>query len=574
MQEGVGHRAAVGRHGALVVLVLIAAMMTGSAWAFSSPPGSSPDEDFHAASIWCPAPIETSGCRPVRNQSGEIVGVMVPQAVVAPAWCYAFHNQQSGARCLASLRSSELVEVQRVNLGLYPGLYYSVAHVFVGQDVSHSFLRIRLFNVFLAVAILGSLIALAPAGSRQALALSWVGAAVPLGLFLVGSINPSAWAMAGVAGCWMGLVVTLNSQSRLRSLGAGALTLVSASMAAGARSDAGVYVMFIALVTALVASARIREWGGRAVVPLLVLGVGTWSYFSSTQTNLLQGTWTLHPDRDPRDIFLTNIQDVPNLLAGMVGGGGWGLGWLDTPMPGVVGVGVWMVVSGTIFSGLRDAGRRKTLGFLAVGGVIVALPLVTLQSSSAYVGELIQPRYILPLLPVLLGICLLHEDPRLPTSIGRLPALLAAVLLTGAHGLALYTNLRRYVTGLGQSGLTTGSSEQWWWNGPVPPSVVFAVGAAAFPVVTLAFLLPLSLQGRPRPMWVGAASAIPVEFEAAATVTSHSGPAPARTVAAGAIRQSPRLADADAEPAPPGLTGAKSQPLGQSPNNPAVSAAG
>lgn len=45
-----------------VVVGVLAALLAGLAWAASSPPGSSPDEDFHLASIWCPPPVESSGC--------------------------------------------------------------------------------------------------------------------------------------------------------------------------------------------------------------------------------------------------------------------------------------------------------------------------------------------------------------------------------------------------------------------------------------------------------------------------------------------------------------------------------
>ncbi|MBF1088027.1 MAG: hypothetical protein HXL39_07040, partial [Schaalia sp.] len=46
---------------AFVILILgILAVATG--WIFASPPGSSPDDDYHLVSTWCPRPIESTGC--------------------------------------------------------------------------------------------------------------------------------------------------------------------------------------------------------------------------------------------------------------------------------------------------------------------------------------------------------------------------------------------------------------------------------------------------------------------------------------------------------------------------------
>ena len=53
-----------------ILIVVIAAAVAGLAWAISSPIGSSPDEDYHLASIWCPPPVESSGCRVQMDAQG------------------------------------------------------------------------------------------------------------------------------------------------------------------------------------------------------------------------------------------------------------------------------------------------------------------------------------------------------------------------------------------------------------------------------------------------------------------------------------------------------------------------
>ena len=60
------------------VIILIVAVITASlAWVVSAPVGSSPDEDFHVGAMWCPPPIEDSGCQ-ITLKDGK-KAVVVPQ---------------------------------------------------------------------------------------------------------------------------------------------------------------------------------------------------------------------------------------------------------------------------------------------------------------------------------------------------------------------------------------------------------------------------------------------------------------------------------------------------------------
>ena len=73
-----------------VTVLLLCALLAGGAWALASPLGASPDDDFHQASIWCPSPLNTSGCQLVVDSDGAIKGAYVPQPV-ALSVCYALN---------------------------------------------------------------------------------------------------------------------------------------------------------------------------------------------------------------------------------------------------------------------------------------------------------------------------------------------------------------------------------------------------------------------------------------------------------------------------------------------------
>ena len=44
------------------ILFALGYFLFGTAWAWSSAIGSSPDDDYHLASAWCPPPLDSSGC--------------------------------------------------------------------------------------------------------------------------------------------------------------------------------------------------------------------------------------------------------------------------------------------------------------------------------------------------------------------------------------------------------------------------------------------------------------------------------------------------------------------------------
>ncbi len=54
------------------------------------------------------------------------------------------------------------------------------------------------------------------------------------------------------------------------------------------------------------------------------------------------------------------------------------------------------------------------------------------------------------------------------------------VLLSVAQALALWTNIRRYVTGDDSWSLNLDIGVEWWWPSGPGPTLTFVVGAVAF----------------------------------------------------------------------------------------------
>ncbi len=158
-------------HGAILV---ICASIVLSTWALASPPGSSPDDEFHLASIWCATGVGSTTC-PQEND-GE---VLLPKAIaVAPGQgkpCFVPYPDTSGL-CLFTGNTNELVphSEDRINSGAYPPVYYRVMHGWVSSHAVASATLMRLFNGALAVALLFATLAIARPATRRAHVLSTI----------------------------------------------------------------------------------------------------------------------------------------------------------------------------------------------------------------------------------------------------------------------------------------------------------------------------------------------------------------------------------------------------------------
>src|SRR3954462_6915241 len=98
-----------------------------------------------------------------------------------------------------------------------------------------------------------------PRGRRTMLVLGTAVTLVPLGIFLIPSINPSSWAVLSGAMVFPALVGFFESSGRQRLLLAG-LAALGVLIGAGARADAAVYAA-LAAVLATIVSGRLRTGG-------------------------------------------------------------------------------------------------------------------------------------------------------------------------------------------------------------------------------------------------------------------------------------------------------------------------
>ncbi len=455
--------------------VLAAAFMALAAWAVSSPLSSSPDDDYHLTSIWCPPPQATNSCAKGVGASGSS-GVLVPESV-AQTSCYRFEPTVSGA-CTSDYSDDRLTLSTRVDDGDYPGPYYRLMHVFVGERVARSVLVMRLANSALAVLLLGVIVAGATRPQRRLLAYAVLCSVVPLSLFLVASVNPSSWAISGVASAFLAtwLLPEAGTRGRLAVLAGSAV--IGALAASFARADAGAY---LAVLSAAALFGRWRSWLRRPFlisVPLAVGLIGAGAFLGARQSSVLTQS-----DRHGElgEQLAHNLTEIPRFMTAAVGS--WPLGWNDTPMPAAVLAGGLLVLSAVVVLGVGalELHRGLTAGFVAL--VYLGLPLKVLSSQGLLVGNSVQPRYVLPLM-IPLVVLVLGTGVDTPTFSRRQAWLLWAGLVT-ANAAALHANLSRYLGGV----LRPRGTYSWWWTGLSTPGSVWLVGTISFALAAFAMVV-------------------------------------------------------------------------------------
>lgn len=465
------------------VLALIALL----AWAFASPIGAGPDDDYHLVSVWC-ASGGSAQCEPGTQPNTRMVATGFDEAV-----CYAQVGEQSAAcqEVLSPAWDDERYETARGNFaGEYPPLYYATMHLFAGGDLQTSALVMRVVNATIFVVLATVLTVLLAPTRRRALLWGWLVVLVPLGMFLIPSNNPSGWAVTGVGTAFLALLGWFEARGD-RRWAFGALYLVGVLMAAGARGDAAVYVTGATVVASLLSWERTREWMVRAILPAVgfVIAVVLFSTAGQAGTGAVgfsNGGNPVAPvvpgvESPLNGVGLAayNLLMLPFLWTGVWGS--WGLGWLDTGLPAIV---PWAATAAFVVLAFAGIGRLSPRKIVAVGGVLLvltALPVYVLTAGGDRIGDSLQPRYLLPLI-VLFALLLVSEGRGIDTMrFGRAQTFVVLGALGVANMVALQVNIRRYVTGTEQQGLNLDSGAEWWWTGlPIGPTVLWVVGALSF----------------------------------------------------------------------------------------------
>ena len=498
----------------LASLALVGSFLLGlAAWGLASPVGSSPDEDFHIANIYCVA--DKSACRSddvvwpwgvpwwtpdPANRQDRVYAPM--RAAYPDLWqyptlrelpCYVLNgttdyapNAAVPADCLNLEDPADNTPASVDDLSYYPGAFYQVMSLFTGDTIRTSVVTVRLVNVAIAILVAFGSMRLSRPEHRRPLETAWLVSSVPMGLFLVASVNPSAWAIIGTA-AMIGPAIALltTTWDRRGSGGRLAFVALSALMAAGARSE-GIFHVAVATLVVLVLAARPPAQlaprlalAAGAVGLVVTLALVVWGS-DKLRGVLERGADGILADEDTQAAsFWDTLLAAPGLYAQAFSPP---LGWLEIGMPAAVGVLASAAFWGACFFGLSVFYRRKMLAIALLTSVMVVIPALVLLN-----GRYLQARYFLPLVYVFAIVMLTTPAGRRLPDLSRAQKGALVLALSIANSLALLHVTVRYV-----SGLTMGATNprafaahpvpDWWWDDWISPFANWVLGSVAFAV--------------------------------------------------------------------------------------------
>lgn len=460
-----------------VTLAILAAFMSLGAWALSSPIGSSPDDDYHNASIWCGQGFRDGLC----EEGSEDGAVVVAKTLIANSSCFAFHPELSGA----CPQSSEPMETLRSNAdGGYPPVFYWSMSWLAGDNLDASIIAMRLLNGGLAVALLALTVSVVPRNQRRAPLAAILLTMMPLGLFVLSSVNPSSWTYVSLVTFFVSFVAFLREDSAPQRTKLIVISVLSLIMGAGTRADAGIYVVLAIALAWILTFARSRvtlQNVGASVVfaavsYLFYRGAGQAGYWNSGSEG--SGVSSLGE-------FASNLVNFPLLLSGVFGTSG--LGWLDTDMPSSVWAVSLALASAVIFATVPHLSRLHGVALLGAVGALVAVPMYMLTINDTAVGASVQPRYLLPLVALVVAVALYRIDSAVGTKFSPVQMALVGGGLVIANLIALHTNTLRYVSGTDVRAVNLDENIDWWWTGMyLSPSGNWIIGSAAFALLMVA----------------------------------------------------------------------------------------
>lgn len=464
--------------------VPVALFLALAAWTLASPVGSSPDDDFHLASIWCAGGTEPGLCEQGPGEDQRLV----PQ-ILSESPCYRFKPDES-ADCQEGM-STRLINTKRGNFsGDYPPVYYSTMSVFASNHIDLSVIVMRLVNAALFVGATTALFFMLTPGKRGPLVWGSLATLVPLGVFIIPSQNPSSWAVIAAATLWVALVGYWQAPSTRSRIGFGAFATLLTVMASGARADAATYSALTVVVTAIIAAPRSRSSIVRAILPSILILISAALFLTSGDAAIVTRAPT-DADQSLGAVVtrtVVNLADLPALWAGALGTRG--LGWLDTSMPSTVWFSMIGVLLAIVFVCLRAVSRRKSLALVALLGAMIAVPLYILVSEGIFVGAGVQPRYVYPLMIVFTGVAALGLR-RDDLGLTRVQLWVVGTAVVIANAVALHTNMRRYLTGVDVRSVNLNAGREWWWDLPLSPNLVWAIGTVSFAVAVGGLLTAL-----------------------------------------------------------------------------------
>ena len=478
----------------LLAIGVLAFIALGS-WAISSPVGSSPDEGFHLSSIYCAATAPASLCPKAVGENSYLL----PSDIADAGSCFRF-NPSKPAACVRTKWTTLKVRQTAASVNkssTYPGGFYWVMGAFATTNLAGTVYGIRAIDVLLCVVAAIAVLAIAPPNLRQAGGIGFLLAGGPLGWFLIASVNPSSWAFVSVGFYWIALLTYVAAKSNVVKYMALGLALALAVIGSIARSDVGGYIVIANLaVAAVVLLDRRNASRKRAFIGVLVLtsAIGLVTVLTTSETTGFTNAKGVQHIGHGIGAWVFNAMYIPQITFGAIGYSP--LGWLDTNLPFIVPLSATIAIAVLVAHALRRCPRNILMTWICLVVLAIAIPMIMLYRSDAGANTFfVQPRYMLPLLPMLIGLPFIRRDAFCVTRFAAPYRWLFGAAVSLVFSVSLFWNTQRYVHGIHGTApnLNLSTGARWWSNGLLSPTWNWVIGSGAFVAVvflSISLLMP------------------------------------------------------------------------------------
>ena len=369
------------------------------------------------------------------------------------------------------------LQVKRAALPAQQNLYYRLMRVFASEDTTRSILVMRLFNSVLASVVFFFLLYVTRSRVRLAVVGSWTFTIVPVLISTLPQLNPRSWAFLGVMSSWAFLHSGLSTEDndgdrrRLSFIFFGFTFL----LAVCTRWDATLFVTFTSSVIVLghLFKKQILRWKHFFLVSIVsIIGYFVAITFSSRSAYFLKVEFP--PLYSKQQFFLFMFVHIPENIFNAVG-----LGYRQDDLgPGLIGIiGTSLLVVFVVMT-MRNSSKVQT-------SILVLYALLIFFAMFNVLDFGLQPPpgiYIAALLTALLGTITLFSSQNdfLMSTFTQRATIIS--VLSFSHLLSLYAKFESSV----REGVYTGTYEKlslnggWWWNTPISPNFVFAIGGLSF----------------------------------------------------------------------------------------------
>ena len=358
-------------------------------------------------------------------------------------------------------------------------------HHLVGPNMTQSVLAMRILNATIASLLFLSQAVLCTNKKYLSWLTGFSFTVIPLGMSLIASINPSGWAITGIANSWMFLLIakTMPKEERNKKIAAWALWALAGFMCIASRFDATIFLVITNLIVFAASSNLIKKINWRYLVGAATLIISFfviwWNYFPFLNWASRFTTTPLNPNGPSLHIWITHwIINVISIPIEAFGEGRLGAEIVDIPRVVPI-LGIALLGAALLFAFLQVNRMQLFVtcsSFMFMTAVVMRIANMELDLFN------VSGRYILPLVPYIVGSCVYFSSS--PIQLMEVPQLrrIVIVCMTIAHALSMYAVVEQNVMGtsFGIQILKVGTEEWWWTESPIGPNFLIVIGSFCF----------------------------------------------------------------------------------------------